>query len=632
MPHFLWRHTMSVLIPQWVQITNYKSIKNSGQIWLSSDLTVLAGKNESGKTAILEAIRDFSPLIDEISDEAIPLDGDEEVPSVAVNFKIPQDTLKEIHGNLTFQLPEDLLQLIKQDGVTLHREYDEGFLIDEEIWNAISESIDPREHLDFDDLHDAMSRATTFLGTENDEQDEEWRNLEFDKLLTHAKNLHTELSAYVTKITDQSRKLDATNTLNWLGKAHKLPDTSDEPQVFVEQLLARVPTIVFFSDFENLLPYEVLLAEADQYQAVQDFATVAGLDLDQLISMTSRQGLRNKLETHSAKISGKFADYYKQDSVELQAEPDGDSLRIGAKREGDTYLYKAEQRSRGLQWFLSFFLRLNAAGSDQQVILIDEPGLYLHAKAQENILRLLEDLVKEQDPCRVVFSTHSPYLLDPSRLDRVRLITRHEDEGTLVENKIHRTAETDTLAPVVTALGLDVARSATWVQEKSLILEGISDYYYIQAFSKLLNVDIGAGIVPCVGASKTPQMASLLVGWGLSFVVLLDNDRAGDLADKNLHAIEVPENQILQVGNKGETIEDLFTVDDFVSHVVEDQEAKIEPSVSKTIRKNKYDKVLVSRLFLERVSADPASINLSDESTAAITSMMTGIMEAIAAL
>lgn len=623
---------MSVLIPQWVQISNYKSIKDSGHIWLSKDLTVLAGKNESGKTAILEAIRDFSPLVDEINEEAVPLDNDDEMPTVAVNFTIPPVTLDEIHGKLAFQLPDKLLRSIETSGVTLHREFGEGFLIDEEVWDAIVESIDPRDHLDFEDLFDAMADTTLILGTHNDEQDQFWRDCDIDDLFEQAKFLHAELASYVTKITDQSRKSEATKTLNWLSKAYKLPDISDFPQTFVEELLARVPTIVFFSDFENLLPYEVVLSEAGQHQAVKDFATVAGLDLEQLIAMTSRQGLRNKLETHSAKISGKFADYYKQDSVELQAEPDGELLRIGVKREGDTYLYKAEQRSRGLQWFLSFFLRLNAAGSDQQVILIDEPGLYLHAKAQENILRLLEDLVKEQDPCRVLFSTHSPYLLDPARLDRVRLVNRSQDDGTSVENKIHRAAEQDTLAPVVTALGLDVARSASWVQEKSLVLEGISDYYYIQAFAKLLNIDLGAGVVPCVGASKTPQMASLLVGWGLSFVVLLDNDRAGDSACKDLLAIEVAGGQILRIGNKGDAIEDLFTVDDFVKQVVKDEGAVCEPTVTKTIKKNKYDKVLVSRLFLEGVSANPESVKLSKESFDAINNMMTDISAALAAV
>ena len=41
------------------RIFRYKSIVDSGECTLSSDFTILIGKNESGKTAILEALRDF---------------------------------------------------------------------------------------------------------------------------------------------------------------------------------------------------------------------------------------------------------------------------------------------------------------------------------------------------------------------------------------------------------------------------------------------------------------------------------------------------------------------------------------------------------------------------------------------
>jgi hypothetical protein len=43
-------------------------------------------------------------------------------------------------------------------------------------------------------------------------------------------------------------------------------------------------------------------------------------------------------------------------------------------------------------WFLSFYLRL-AAHKTRRVLLIDEPGNYLHARAQRDVLHLFESRI-----------------------------------------------------------------------------------------------------------------------------------------------------------------------------------------------------------------------------------------------
>ncbi|MBI3600717.1 MAG: AAA family ATPase [Nitrospinae bacterium] len=78
------------------RIKNYKSIKDSGWCWLASDLTILAGKNESGKTAILEALRDFYDSAKNLKypegppREVIPLDGNEN-PIIEMCFEVEED-------------------------------------------------------------------------------------------------------------------------------------------------------------------------------------------------------------------------------------------------------------------------------------------------------------------------------------------------------------------------------------------------------------------------------------------------------------------------------------------------------------------------------------------------------------
>ena len=221
-------------------------------------------------------------------------------------------------------------------------------------------------------------------------------------------------------------------------------------------------------------------AEAKNNKIVQDFAKVSGLDLDEVIQTTDSQRRRNILSEHSATISGDFLNYWKQNELDLIAEPDGENLRLGVKELGKTMLFKPEQRSKGLQWFLSFYLRLNAEQGEINVILIDEPGLYLHAKAQKDVLKVLERTSQES---QVIFSTHSPYLIDAKRLDRVRLILKNEKDGTKIESKIHKgvDANNETLTPIITAIGLDISNSFSIVGKKNVLLEGISDYYFMQA-------------------------------------------------------------------------------------------------------------------------------------------------------
>ena len=85
------------MMPQSFRIKNYKSIVDTGTCYLASDLTILAGKNESGKTAILEALRDFGT--GEIDTDAYPL-GNEEQPEISVSFLLDDRDYNELAEGL----------------------------------------------------------------------------------------------------------------------------------------------------------------------------------------------------------------------------------------------------------------------------------------------------------------------------------------------------------------------------------------------------------------------------------------------------------------------------------------------------------------------------------------------------
>ena len=76
------------------------------------------------------------------------------------------------------------------------------------------------------------------------------------------------------------------------------------------------------------------------------------------------------------------------------------------------------QRSQGLQWLLSFYFAIYANINKNNILLIDEPGIYLHPSAQQKVLNMLEGFSKNN---QIIVTTHSPFLINSNRYDRINL-------------------------------------------------------------------------------------------------------------------------------------------------------------------------------------------------------------------
>jgi predicted ATP-dependent endonuclease of OLD family len=264
--------------------------------------------------------------------------------------------------------------------------------------------------------------------------------------------------------------------------------------------------------------------------------------------------------------------------------------------------FKPSQRSKGLQWFLSFFLTLNSESNDNSIILIDEPGLFLHAKAQEDVLKVLENIATKQ---QVMFTTHSPYLIDANRLDRIRLAIKDKNNHTKIENKIHKGADKNTMTPIITAVGLDITKTLSFSPTSNILLEGMSDYYYLQAMRKYLGAKCVIGIdvqfIPNVGADQIPNMAALLFGWGVDFKVLLDNDTKGSsVANKLMNNLFLDKDKVVLIDTgKNHAIEDVFTNKDFCKYVLEKEIDGSEELNSKKVKG--LDKILLAKKLCSRI-------------------------------
>ena len=216
-------------------------------------------------------------------------------------------------------------------------------------------------------------------------------------------------------------------------------------------------------------------------------------------------------------------------------------------------------------------------------------------------------------------------------MDRVRLILKDDHVGTRIENKIHKGADTETLTPIITAIGLDVSNEFSIAGKKNVLLEGISDYYFMRAMLRNYRETYKEiSFIPCVGAQKIPQLISLLIGWDLEFVAILDYDTQGERIAKELREkLSIESDRIVFISEKkGSAIEDLFTHEDFNKFVLNDTKNEDNTILnSKFLKDKKLDKVLLSKKFFEKMKDDESKFKLSEETRDAFSRVFEKIRE-----
>ena len=234
---------------------------------------------------------------------------------------------------------------------------------------------------------------------------------------------------------------------------------------------------------------------------------------------------------------------------------------------GATYTFK--ERSSGLRYFLSYYIQAKAlemtSRGKNAIILMDEPDSFLSIIGQRNLLAVFESLVRAESShqsCQLVYTTHSPFLINRNYPRRLRLVRKGDaEEGTqLIDRAMLRRYE-----PVRSALGIDCAQTL-FMGATNLVVEGPTDQFLlselVREFVKPDNVSelLDLNAIVMVSAESAPSVEKLLVAsqWGdepvPATVVLLDSDGAGDEARDKITGRQrnckklVEEQFVLQIG------------------------------------------------------------------------------------
>jgi len=366
------------------------------------------------------------------------------------------------------------------------------------------------------------------------------------------------------------------------------------------ELFELLPEFTLFEDFSSLLPNRIdmedILIENEKiegFNAARNFLIVSGLDAN-FFRESNNRILKQKIENLNGEITLNFQGYWRQNlgknnKIKLNFELEHYDFNHPDKK-GQPYLefwikdeherLYPKQRSRGVRWFLSFYLELKATALANEkkgkILLIDEPGLSLHARAQEDVLKVFEDL---KENIQIIYSTHSPHLVNTDKIYRLLAVQRADEYDDRSETRVFNARELanasgDTLSPIYTLLGTQISESNFIRERNNIIVEDTCAFYYISSLFSVFFPEKEVYFLPSADISSIPALINLLTGWKLKFGVLLSDTREAANAIQHLqnHLFSGKEEELsgkVKILSDITGFENLFSTIDFKKYVLQ---------------------------------------------------------------
>lgn len=470
-----------------VRVQNYRCVLDSNVFELDR-VTCLVGKNESGKTTLLQALRELNPL-----DNPRRYNKDLDYPRAHVN------QYAERHGGQEAEVLTTIWTLDDGDVAAVETSLGQGVLSSHEItlkkrygderftWTL---SIDEKKVLE------TLAAAALVKGDAK-KQLEKFSYTE--DAVAHIDSLGGEQTAELKTLAAAIKKFP--NNSGLLAAIHILAP--------------RVPKLLYFGAYDQMSG-KVALEQLQQqvangtltqgHRVFMAFLEFAGIPLAEIPNLQSFETLIARLEGASNAISEQIFDYWSQNQflrvvfmqvmgMAADAPPfnNGWILRTRVYNELHKVTVDFDERSTGFVWFFSFLALLSQVKKQHGnlVILLDEPGLSLHGKAQADLLRYIEEKLRPEH--QVIYTTHSPFMVPPTKLTSVRTVEdvvelregkRPVSHGTKVRADVLAT-DRDTVFPLQGALGYEITQTL-FVGKNTLLVEGPGDVLMFQSASAKL--------------------------------------------------------------------------------------------------------------------------------------------------
>ncbi len=600
-----------------VRVREFKSIRDSNEFEIE-DVTCLVGKNEAGKTAILEALYRLNPIVDadakfdvtndyprsEVEDYRHAVEQKQRTPArvISASFKLEKDETEPAENALGAGLfAEPLLWLERGYDGTLHYtlELDETAV----VRKLLSEAELPPDLSAEAEKSRSLSQLAALL------QERAARNqAALAKAQADANALQDDQAK--AKALDKAKKYEESQASKQLrSRLAELQKTSLDALVWKQYIQKRVPKFLYFDEYYQMqgevnVP-KLKQREANNQLTPSDRTMLALLDLarlkvSDLESPQNTQELVNRLEGASNYLTAKIFKYWTQNkhlSIRFdlrQALPgDPEGMREGMNLWGTVFdsahrvTIRLGTRSRGFIWFFSFlaWFSQQRKAPHPMILLLDEPGLFLHASAQGDLLRYIEEELKPHH--QVIYTSHSPFMVDPRKFERVRIVRdRSMEDGKEVPDDQMRTkvlsdvleADEGSLFPLQGALAYDITQTL-FVGPNCLVVEGVSDLFYLTTMTDILDAAGREGlspawtISPVGGTDKVPTFVALFGAQkGLNIATLIDLQKKDQQRIENLYKQKLlQKKQVLTFAQFTKSpeadVEDMFSEDFYLKLV-----------------------------------------------------------------
>ncbi|TPE53725.1 AAA family ATPase [Amaricoccus solimangrovi] len=547
------------------RVTSYRSIRDTGWIDFESDKTILVGPNESGKSAILKALQQIN------------------APADAVKFDPLRDYPRADYNDITrgrvepakTVVVEAHFELEPEDAVAVGAEFGEAtYVLKRWLDNKYSDEIlgaPPNPTLG--EVRKDLARLVSHI----------------DGRVTEKSPTAAEQLAEITKDWEDEHYIQsglATELKKWLqSRLTDIDEQNEKEEERYDRLLekcdvyprylrnksilhARLPIFVLFSNYHRVRPLIHLahlakridqnLLDDDQYDygnecllrllgfTAKELSELGNAGEPSAADQDAMKAYRDQLDNRSYQLNAasvRLTDEIikvwnpnpdRAEANRLRITADGQYLKVVVEDELGVEI-ELDQRSEGFQWLVSFFVVFFAeteGAHENAILLLDEPGLSLHALKQRDFRETISILAKSN---QTAYTTHSPFLVGPNELDLVRVV---EMKDRRTGTKVHTTitaGDPAALLPLQEALGYDLAQSL-FMQQRNLILEGLTDFWYLEATAELMrdggfaDLNRKIALISANAASKVVYYATILHAHNLKVAALLDSDAAGEQA------------------------------------------------------------------------------------------------------
>ncbi|WP_017623715.1 AAA family ATPase [Nocardiopsis chromatogenes] len=558
------------------RVQRYKNVLDSTIVAVEPDVTALVGMNESGKSAMLDALYRLSPVYDDVFVER------DDYPRWLWKREARKDDLSAITPiEATFELDDSDLRALRDalgEGVTTKKAVTIGRRYNGSLWIRVT--VD--EHRFLENILDDHPEAEALLEAHDSVAS-----------LKAALVADREPTAAVAGSERSEEDPDIVADTEALTRITSLIGDEEDLGTIARAIVRkRMPRFFRFASYQNLegrVDVASLRTKEDEQpgasskQTARALLRLADTDID-AVTDAEFESRTAELEAVSSDLSREMSEYWSTNPelrIKVEVEPETVKAQNGHSSVVRYLNFRVEDRkhdftnnlslrSSGYQWFFSFLAAFSEFEErDDVVILLDEPALSLHAKAQQDFLRFINQRLAPVG--QVIYTTHSPFMIE--QVERVRVVEDQGDDLGSVTSSDVLDVGVDSAFPLQAALGYDLSQNL-FIGKRNLLVEGPSDLAYLDVISRHLRdqgregLDERWRILPAGGASNVPTFVSLL-GRKLSVTVLLDSGtEGGGKVEAALKANKIAHKRVVLVGSvleqKHSDIEDLFTVGDYL--------------------------------------------------------------------